>query len=501
MKHTNNQPPPPNETARQRLRRKALEHLIGPLGSILLHLLIVYAAIQLIVFDQRQLTSEIEVQVVEMEMVELDQLEILDDLDLPDLEFDFDIEMPDLDMDMDIPDDADFVQDQLADFDFAALDMLDVQSPLVMRDLMQGRVGEGRETMRRRFGGRHSAAADRAAIMALEWLRLNQREDGSWRGSGTASPAHAAMTGLAVLTFLAHGETTDSERYGNTVRRALQFLVRTSQREDGSFRHGETGNRGGVYSQGIAAYALAEAAAMTRIPEVVRAAEKAIRFLIDGMRPDGGFDYAFVRDSGDRDRCTSVAAWPCQAFKAAQLAELDIPDLESALELAAEGMKANFVPDRGLFMYSSLSRRVFEAQTAPAVLSLQLLGHASSREARAGLASISGWNVDWVDPPTTAHEPLYIWYYANQVYFHAGGSAWDRWVNPFVHMLVSNQNEDGSWTIPESQGRASNYGPVYATTFSALSLMVHYRYLPTFQPIEAPPERDPGVDDVRIEII
>jgi len=491
-----------NSSVRRKKRNTLLEHLIGPAGSVLLHIVILYAAIQLIVFDQRQTTPEVEVQMVEMDIVELDELEILEDLELPDLEFDFDIDMPDVDVDFEMPDEPDFVQEPMADVDFAALDMLDVESPLVMQGLMQGRVGDGRESMRQRYGGRHSEAADRAALMALEWLRRNQREDGSWEGSGTAAPARTAMTGLALLTFLAHGETTSSERYGNTMRRGLQFLTRTAQREDGSFRHVEgAANRRGVYSQGIAAYALAEAAAMTRIPEVVRAAESAIRFIIDGMRPDGGFDYAFVRDGGERDRCTSVAAWPCQALKAAYLAELDIPDLVDAMELAAAGMKANFVPERGLFWYASQSQRVFPGQTAPAVLSLQLLDHANSREARAGLASIANWEVDWHNPPMDHHESLYIWYYANQVYFHAGGSVWQRWVDRFVHMLVSSQNEDGSWRIPESQGRAHAYGPVYATTFSALSLMVHYRYLPTFQPVDTVPEEEHDEDDIIIEII
>jgi hypothetical protein len=35
---------------------------------------------------------------------------------------------------------------------------------------------------------------------------------------------HDAMTGLAILTFLAHGETPSSEEFGETVTKGVQYL-------------------------------------------------------------------------------------------------------------------------------------------------------------------------------------------------------------------------------------------------------------------------------------
>jgi hypothetical protein len=69
----------------------------------------------------------------------------------------------------------------------------------------------------------------------------------------------------------------------------------------------------------------------------------------------------------------------------------------------------------------------------------------------------------------------------------------------FARMLVTNQNADGSWT-PNGASEGT-YGPVYATTLSALSLMVYYRFLPTYQPIEveeAPKENQ--TDDILPEV-
>ncbi len=476
--------------------KRVLERLVGPTGSIVLHVILFLALVHFVVFDVRDLQPDVEVQIMELTTVDLDEL--LDDLiELPDLDDDFDVPDVDIDVETDIPDD---LSQDIDEIDFNALDAIAVESPLVIDASFTGRLGDGRERMRRQYGGRHAEAAERAALRALEWLRANQEEDGSWRGpwrDGTTT----AFTGLALLSFLAHGETTQSERYGRTVTRAIRYLVRDALNEDGSFRF-DSGHDGGVYEQGIATYALTEAAALTRIPEVVRAMEKSVGFIVQGQRADGGFDYRFALEDGRRIRCTSVAAWMAQALKAAYLANANVPGLERAMELTVEGLKLNFNYSENLFYYAARSRNPSMGQTAPGTLSMQLLGQGNSPEVRGALRSMSDWEVDWQNPPLRASEPFYHWYYATQVYFHAGGTLWERWVDMYPLMMIRNQNEDGSWTLPPGHGRAAaRYGPIYATTFGALSLMVYYRYLPTFQPIEVEQRRDPREDDVIIEII
>jgi hypothetical protein len=67
--------------------------------------------------------------------------------------------------------------------------------------------------------------------------------------------------------------------------------------------------------------------------------------------------------------------------------------------------------------------------------------------------------------------------------------------------VVSAQNTDGSWT-PFTKNE-SEYGPVYGTAFCALTLMVYYRFLPTYQPIEveAAPATQKSADDVSVEVL
>ncbi len=375
------------------------------------------------------------------------------------------------------------------------------RSPIVLRGLYGSRTPEGRAAALDEYAGEHGAATENAALRALHWLKENQRKDGSWQGAGSArSPT--AMTGLALLAFLAHGETPASEHFGDTVQRALQFLIETDQREDGTFRHTEGGIRGGVYAHGIASYALSEAFALTRIMAIRPAMEKAIAHIVEGQRPDGGYDYQFARDGGQRDRCTSVAGWMAQAMKAAHMADAHVPGLETAMEKAVGGFRRQYNDGTGHFVYASNSGAVRHSMTPIGTLCLQLLGHARSAEVRGGLRAMTDWTPSWTNPNMRGGilEPVYVWYYATQTFFHQGGPIWERWNNVYAPMLVENQNEDGSWTW--DHGRSSDYGPVYHTVFNALSLMVYYRYLPTYQEIEAIDfDIDPTSEyDVEIEI-
>ena len=82
------------------------------------------------------------------------------------------------------------------------------------------------------------------------------------------------MTGLALLTFLAYGETPTSKEFGNTVRKAMEWISNDKPNK----------NHGRGYGHAIKTYAIAEAYAMTGVSILEDAMNKCIRLVIDGQQ-------------------------------------------------------------------------------------------------------------------------------------------------------------------------------------------------------------------------
>ena len=121
------------------LHKNIAEWMAGPLGSILIHVGVILAALFLVSTAVKKEEPEIEVQVVEVDDQQLD--EILEDLkppeELPDMVDT--ITPPDVDIDMTPPPDVqDFtaapVMDTVTELDIAS----DAISPIIMKNLAPG---------------------------------------------------------------------------------------------------------------------------------------------------------------------------------------------------------------------------------------------------------------------------------------------------------------------------------------------------------------------------
>ncbi|HRT06485.1 MAG TPA: hypothetical protein P5204_12380, partial [Kiritimatiellia bacterium] len=214
------------------LHKNVMEWMAGPTGSIVIHVALILALLFLVDLSVKEKDKEIEVQMIEVDEQKLDELleEIKPPEELPDLT---EMTPPEVDIDMTPPPDVqDFTAAPIQDT--VELEIAtDAISPIIMKGLapgqMSNRSGAGRAAAIGRYGGNWGQYAEAAVLRALEWLRINQNQDGSW---GTHDKE--AMAGLGILTYLAHGETTASEKYGQTVERAIRFLV-ARQNEKGEF--------------------------------------------------------------------------------------------------------------------------------------------------------------------------------------------------------------------------------------------------------------------------
>lgn len=365
------------------------------------------------------------------------------------------------------------------------------KSPLIMKGLagsMANRGAGARSGALRSYGG--SGRGEEAVMRALRWLKKNQDPDGSWTKVDKNEPT--SMAGLALLCFLAHNETPASEEFGQTVEKAMKYIV-SKQQPNGTF--GNVAGNPAAYVHGICTYAIAEGYALTKIMALKDAVEKGMAVIVNGQQPLGGFDYSYKK--GDRWDL-SVAGWQFQAMKAAKMTGLTDDKLNNAITNGIEFIrKQAFSVEKGGFGYDGVpgapGTRASQSMTGAGTLCLQLLGQPNAPEARAGLEYLKTASCEW--PAGDGKVPMYGWYYITQAKFQKGGKDWDVWNAQFAKALIGAQAKDGHWD------GGDHGGPVYSTTLCCLMLEVYYRYLPTYKHSEEVVEVKPtATDDVVVDV-
>ncbi len=332
-----------------------------------------------------------------------------------------------------------------------------------------------------RNGGGDPPVTEAAVERALAWLKQVQGKNGSW---GPDSPAH---TGMALLVFLGHGETPLSETYGLTVQMGLRWLCRRVM-ETAS---GDLGQR--AYGHGMATYALAEAWAMTRLPNVKEALDRALAVLLAGQQNGGGFNYDYAR--GDRWDL-SVSGWQNQALKAAAAGGVRHEDLPAAIRRATLFCRRTYRD--GKFGYCSPGSG--GNMTGVGAVSLQLLDTGAGRQLKGAIETIGKDRLALLrkvkrDPALwddIAGKNLYGWYYDTQAMYNArlkangdrdpkGQRRWQAWRPAFEDVLLTHQQPAGYWEVAKGHGLGRHLkGRIMATCWAALQLEVYYKMLPTF---------------------
>jgi hypothetical protein len=355
-----------------------------------------------------------------------------------------------------------------------------------------GRSGGTKEKMLREGGG--NEASERAVALGLKWLAAQQKPDGGWAFDGDKKEDRIAATGLALLPFLAAGEThkntiSKNAPYRKVVENGLKFLIANQDQSSGRFKpRGTT-----MYSHGISTIALCEAYGMTKDRALLLGpAQKSINLIMAVQRNDGGWRYQTVpapNEPGD----TSVVGWQVQALQSARMCKDIVVD-----DKVIKG--ANLFLDKVSGGGSRKSTYAYVAgeKSAPA-----------TRMTAVGLLCryyISAWGpnepsmADGVEGlmklPPKGEGPMtdvYYYYYATQVVHFFGGKEWKDWnEGPLVNgarkggmrdWLIKLQTtagpDAGSW--PASGGYGGHWGRVGDTCFSLLTLEVYYRHLPLYK--------------------
>ncbi|MCH5376836.1 MAG: hypothetical protein JJ992_22950, partial [Planctomycetes bacterium] len=347
----------------------------------------------------------------------------------------------------------------------------------------RGRKAADRSTIVVRNGG--NADTEAAVQAALVWLAANQESDGRWdpqrhnggreeqvlghdRG-GAGSDSDTGITALALLAFLGTGQSHLDGEYRETIRRGLEFLLR-SQSADGNLA-GKARLFARMYCHGMAALAISEAYAMTGDTRLRPFVERAIAYTIRSQNlSDGGWRYQ-PGDAGDM----SQFGWQLMAIKSAELAGVSVPSSTH------QGMR-RFLDSVRAGSYGGLASyrphgAASATMTAEALFCRLFLGaqdsEAATQEAVERLLQ---------ETPQSGEVNLYYWYYATVALFQLQGPNWTVWNDHLQQRLLTLQETTGGGTgsWPPKTVWGSYGGRVYTTALATLCLEVYYRFMPLY---------------------
>ncbi len=353
--------------------------------------------------------------------------------------------------------------------------------------IYQGRFRDRRQMLQKYGGDRRT---EQAVAEALAWLAANQAADGSWSarafGGGTGrqdqlaghardgagANADTGVSGLALLAFMAHGDTHLEGPHRRVVLKGIRFLQQR-QRPNGDLS-GEAKLYARMYCHGMAALALTEAYALTGDRDLLVAVERAVQFTLDAQHPiTGGWRYA----PGDEICDLSQFGWQALVIRSADAAGIEIP---SSVRHGMERFMRSVSGGRagGLASYRPTDRpsRPMTAEGLTCRLLLDLdNSNGATREA-----------VSYINEerPGDGEFNLYYWYYATIALMQVQGDDWENWNRAMRAELSRTQRatgvERGSW---DPTSRWGGYGGrVYSTAMATLCLEAYYRYLPVLNP-------------------
>lgn len=370
-----------------------------------------------------------------------------------------------------------------------------------------GRPAGGGARLRRAIAGGGGKPTESAVDKALEWLARNQEADGRWdskkhggavglweaKPGDSAVQVDVAVTGFALLAFLGAGHSEKVGKYKENVQRGVRWLA--AQQQDNGFLCAPQYN----YSQSIAGMALSEAAGMGRVPDTIKAAQKAIDATcgkgtkVEDLSERGGWSYAIPQHAtitGD----LSNSGWTIMFLKSARTAGLKVP--AQAFDGAIRFLDACEIKDprnpndlysRHHYNYGPLNGQALAFDDAKAQITfVGLLNRQFMGAPREELQKAAEWAMNKGKVPNNGkwgYQGLYYIYYGTLVAFQQGGDMWKEWNAALKETLLPTQIvggvNDGSWDPHGAYGTA--WGRVGQTALSAMCLEVYYRYLPLYR--------------------
>lgn len=325
-----------------------------------------------------------------------------------------------------------------------------------------------------------------AVERGLDWLARNQGDAGNWESNDLG------LVSLGALAFLSAGHLPDRGRYGDNVRRALDYVV-ANAKPSGLLNISNQD----MYNHGLAVFVLTQAYGVTQDRRVGEALDRGIKLICDVQCKDGGWDYKAVRLENGHD--LSLAVMQAKALRGAMDIGLEIPPkvIEDAIRSVREHYKPLGKPDGkkygdhplagqpGAFTYDG--NRVTTAMAAAGAVCLQEFGQYSDFRIHRSMDEVLK---DIKDPGQIkvrrGHIPFdaYTMYYVAQGLYQVGGERWREGYPLIRDAIIKTQiksterSQDGSWNTERVGGKP---GQLFGTSVAVFTLSIPNRYLPILQ--------------------
>lgn len=346
----------------------------------------------------------------------------------------------------------------------AISELTSVISPTTSASVYGGNRSKGARVGLIAKGGGNNKRIEPALDSGLDWLAKVQLPDGSW-----GTQYKNAHTGLALLSYLARGETTTSVRYGKTVEKAIKWLVNSNNENDGH-----------EYAYSIKLYALAEAYAMTGNYSLEQPIIDMATRLVNSQLPNGGYSYNFNSNLYDM----SFSGWAFQALKATKVSGVEIKNLDLCIDKIKTCLLTEATSGYG---YNGNGTRQSEGLRGAGIMTSGLLDILKDKNDKikpeyidviTKLEKDDIKKLDWNNPPNNS---MYSWYYETFAAFQIGGNTWVNWRKKFEPMLLNNKTKEGYWVYPGNHHPAGNDldEKIHATSLAILTLTVYFRFAPS----------------------
>ena len=264
----------------------------------------------------------------------------------------------------------------------------------------------------------------KSVASALSWLASKQHEDGYWPAPIVEQHRfRIGVTGLALLAFLADGNSHQSGKYKEQVALGLKYLCQ-QQLESGLIGDPDSNY---MYDHAIAATALLEAYLLTRDEELLRyRVTAAVMFTIRAQNSRGGWGYV----AGDNESDTSVMGWQVILLRLYRAVEKHGPttalNQANVRLLLSTNKKDGRVGYRGQGQYphrefAMTAVGMFTHMMARPFVDDQLM------DLQADVLLAEGNPKVQVASGGYRKNDLYFWHFGSLALYQKGGQAWKVW--------------------------------------------------------------------------